>query len=91
MSKEPMRVLIYTDDDCWFAQVLEHNVFASGANREEAIENLKLTIKLENECEGGVERLPEAPDFYFEQWENYNSKPSRSFTKENTAYAQVSV
>ena len=91
MSKRPMRVLIYTDDDCWFAQALEHDVSASGADREEALENLKLTIKLENEFEGGVERLPKAPEFYFKEWEEFNNKPRRNFAKENTAFEQVSV
>ena len=93
MNKNDLRVVIYKDDDCWFAQALEHNVFASGADRNESIENLKHTINLENEFKGGVKRLPQAPEIFFEMWEDLNGKPKQKQNKphENSVLERISA
>ena len=80
-----LRVILFFDNDTnlWNAQCLEHDIGAQANSIKELQTRLEVTIRAEIEesfqmKETPFARIPKAPDYFFDQWENR----SGSFTPE---------
>lgn len=69
MSTEKIHVIAFMDDGVWIAQGLEHDICAQGKNLEEATSRFLVALRLEAEEEGGIERIPAAPQYFHDLWD----------------------
>lgn len=58
------------DEIIWISQCLDYDVTAQGNTAGQAIDNLLKTIEGERLIEGGIERLPKAPQMYYDLWDS---------------------
>lgn len=83
---ELIRVLLFKEDGLWVAQGLEHDICVQGKTLEDVQTYFEVAIRLEDEEEGGVKRIPEAPRYFQERWEQragtYNPKSAKADTIE---------
>lgn len=68
MSTANMRVIIFKEEDCWVAQGLEHDICAQAASLNELYQHFELTVHLESNEDGGLERIRKAPKRFFDKW-----------------------
>ena len=71
-SNKPIRVIFYTEYNhpgYWFAQALEHNVFARGTDLDDLKINFELTLELEAKLAGGLKNIPPAPQKFHNMWD----------------------
>ena len=72
-----LRVILFLDKatNSWNVQCLEHDIGAQAETIEESLIRLRVTILAEIEesiqmKEKPFARIPKAPDYFFEKWEN---------------------
>lgn len=65
---DKIRVILFQEGDCWVAQGLEHDICVQAASLEELYGRFDVAVRLE-EAEGGVERIGQAPKYFFDLWE----------------------
>ena len=72
-----LRVVLFfdSDTDSWNAQCLEHDIGAQAKSIKELQTRLEVTLRAEIEesfqmKEKPFSRIPKAPDYFFDQWEN---------------------
>lgn len=73
---EKIRVIIFQEENRWVAQALEHDICASADTVEDLELVFGLTISLESDELGGVERIPQAPGSFFKMWDDANGSTS---------------
>ncbi len=73
-----MRVIVFQEHGFWYAQGLEHDICVRGKNLDELQRRYKVAVQLESQAEGGVERIAQAPQKFFDMW----ASKSGGFTPE---------
>jgi hypothetical protein len=66
---DKIRVILFKEGDCWVAQGLEHDVCAQAASLEDLYGRFDVAVRLENNEEGGVDRIGPAPKYFFDLWD----------------------
>ncbi len=64
-----LRVLVFWDTHAWIAQGLERDICVQARSLSDLFGNFEIVLRLEEEEEGGLERIPPAPKHFIEAWE----------------------
>ncbi len=81
-----LRVILFEADDLWLAQGLDHDICVQATTKGEAMSLFDLTTELEDGEEGGIERIPCAPKYFFDRWENWATIHNRQSFKDEMTY-----
>jgi len=79
-----IRVILLREGAVWVAQGLEHDVCVQADSIEELYGRFDVAVRLEADEPGGLERIPEAPEYYHSLWDKKagDYKPVQSQTPE---------
>ncbi len=65
---DKIRVILFKDDDKWVAQGLEHDICVQAETLGDLYGRFEVAVRLESAEEGGLERIGEAPQYFFDLW-----------------------
>lgn len=66
---DKIRVILFQDGpEHWIAQGLEHDITVQAPTVKELYGRFEVAVHLESEEPGGLERIPQAPQEYFDLW-----------------------
>ncbi len=65
---DKIRVILFKEADQWLAQGLERDICVQAATLDDLYSRFDLTVRLEEEEAGGLERIGPAPSFFFDLW-----------------------
>lgn len=71
-----IRVILFKDGHAWVAQGIERDICVQADSLDDLYGRFEVAMRLESEESGGLDRIPEAPKYYFDLWE----KKSGTFT-----------
>jgi hypothetical protein len=84
---DTIKVLIFKEGDLWVAQGIERDICVQAYTLEDVQINFEVAVRLESECEGGIMRIPAAPEYFQEQW----SRRAGTFTPVNSSHSREDV
>lgn len=73
MDTAQMRVILFKEGDLWIAQGLEYDICTQANDLKELYSRFEMTVRLESQEDGGLERIAKAPDHFFRKWEDRGS------------------
>lgn len=73
---DKIRVIVFKRGEHWLAQGLEHDICAQATSLDKLFARFDLTVSLESELDGGLERIKPAPEQFFDMWDQRQSKVS---------------
>lgn len=85
---DSIRVLLFQEDGFWVAQGLEHDICAQAKTLEDVQINFGVSVQLECKEEGGIQRLPKAPQYFQDKWNERagNFRPNDAKSDGNFEY-----
>lgn len=81
MSTQKIRVIFHRDGEAWIAQGLERDICVQADRLEDLYGLFEVAVRLEDAEPGGLERIGQAPQHYYDMWE----RRSGDFTPNNAS------
>lgn len=63
-----INAVLFKEGRVWIAQGIERDICVQGHDFREAIQRFELTVKIEAEEPGGLDRIAPAPEAYRKSW-----------------------
>jgi len=64
-----MRVIVFQEHEFWYAQGLERDICVRGKDLKQLQSRFSVAVRLEEQEEGGIERISAAPKRFHDMWE----------------------
>lgn len=65
-----IRVIFFKEGDTWVAQGLERDICVQATSVEDLYGRFEVAVDLERDDEGKLDHIGEAPQHFFDLWEN---------------------
>jgi hypothetical protein len=81
-----IRVVIFKEGESWIAQALEHDICVQAQSLEDLYDFFEVAVEGEAAELGGLERIPQAPKYFFDLWDKRSSDANPA-ANANEAYS----